>query len=85
MLTQLIHSGLAQEISGLILGDFSENGPRDELNDLVQERFASTSFPMLSGAPVGHGKRNLTLPLGLSATLDAEAATLTYNQTATAP
>jgi muramoyltetrapeptide carboxypeptidase len=85
MLTQLIHSGLAQEISGLILGDFSENGPRDELNDLVQERFASNSFPILSGAPVGHGRRNLTLPLGLPATLDTGAATLTYHQTATAP
>jgi muramoyltetrapeptide carboxypeptidase len=85
MLTQLIHSGLAQEISGLILGDFSENGPRDELNDLVQERFASTSFPILSGAPVGHGRRNLTLPLGLPATLDAGAGTLTYHQSATAP
>ena len=85
MLTQLIHSGLAQEISGLILGDFSENGPRDELNDLVQERFASASFPILSGAPVGHGRRNLTLPLGLPATLDAGAGTLTYHQTATAP
>ena len=85
MLTQLIHTGLAQEISGLILGDFSENGPRDELNDLVQERFASASFPILSGAPVGHGRRNLTLPLGLPATLDAGAGTLTYHQSATAP
>ena len=84
MLTQLIHTGLAQEISGLILGDFSENGPRDELNDLVQERFASASFPILSGAPVGHGRRNLTLPLGLPATLDAGAGTLTYHQSATA-
>ena len=85
MLTQLIHTGLAQEISGLILGDFSENGPRDKLNDLVQERFASASFPILSGAPVGHGRRNLTLPLGLPATLDAGAGTLTYHQSATAP
>lgn len=85
MLTQLIHTGLAQEISGLILGDFSENGPRDELNDLVQERFASSSFPILSGAPVGHGRRNITLPLGLPATLDAGAGTLTYHQSATAP
>jgi muramoyltetrapeptide carboxypeptidase len=85
MLTQLIHSGLVQEISGLILGDFSDNGPRDELNSLVQERFARNSFPILSGAPVGHGRRNLTLPLGLPATLDAGASTLTYHQTATAP
>jgi len=85
MLTQLIHTGLAQEISGLILGDFSENGPRDELNDLVHERFVSTSFPILSGAPVGHERRNLTLPLGLPATLDAGAGTLTYHHSATAP
>ena len=85
MLTQLIHSGIAQEISGLILGEFFENGPRDELNYLVQERFAPNSFPILSGAPVGHGRRNLPLPLGLPATLDAGAGTLSYHQTATAP
>jgi muramoyltetrapeptide carboxypeptidase len=85
MFTQLIHTGLAQNISGLILGEFSENGPRDELNDLVRERFAFASFPILSGAPLGHGRRNLTLPLGLPATLDAEAGTLTYHQSATAP
>ena len=84
MFTQLIHTGLAQKISGLILGEFSENGPRDELNDLVRERFAFASFPILSGVPVGHGKRNLTLPLGLPATLDAGAGTLTYQQSATA-
>jgi len=85
MLTQLLHAGLLNEIAGLILGDFSESGPRDELNYLVQERLASTSFPILSGAPVGHERRNLTLPLGLAATLDAGTRTLTYHQAATAP
>ena len=86
MLTQLIHTGLAQEISGLILGDFSDNGPpRDELNALVEERFSPMAFPILSGVPVGHGRRNLTLPLGLPATLDTQSGTLTYQQSATAP
>ena len=85
MLTQLIHTGLLEEISGFILGDFSENGTRDELNDLVEERLASTSFPILTGVPVGHEERNLTLPLGLPATLDAGASTLNYHQAATAP
>jgi muramoyltetrapeptide carboxypeptidase len=85
MLTQLIHTGLLEEISGFILGDFSENGARDELNDLVEERLASTSFPILTGVPVGHEQRNLTLPLGLPATLDAGASTLTYHHAATAP
>jgi muramoyltetrapeptide carboxypeptidase len=85
MLTQLLHAGLLPGIAGFILGHFSGNGPRDELDALILERLASTSFPILSGVPVGHEKTNLTLPLGLSATLDADAATLTYHQAATAP
>jgi muramoyltetrapeptide carboxypeptidase len=85
MLTQLLHTGFFDDVAGLILGDFSESGPRDELNELVQERLASTSFPVLSGVPIGHEQQNITLPLGLPATLDAEAGTLTYHQAATTP
>ena len=85
MLTQLLHTSFFGDVAGLILGDFSESGPRDELNELVQERLASTSFPILSGVPIGHEQQNLTLPLGLPATLDAGAATLTYHQAATTP
>jgi muramoyltetrapeptide carboxypeptidase len=85
MLTQLIHAGHLGDIAGLILGDFSESCPRNELNNLVQERLASASFPILSGVPAGHEQRNLTLPLGLPATLDAGAGTLTYLHPATAP
>jgi muramoyltetrapeptide carboxypeptidase len=85
MLTQLIFSNSLDKIAGLILGDFSETGSRQELDELVQERLASTSFPILSGVPIGHEERNLTLPVGLSATLDAAAGTLTYHQPAVAP
>jgi muramoyltetrapeptide carboxypeptidase len=85
MLTQLIHSGLLGGVAALVLGDFSESGPRRELNDLVLERLAFTSLPVLSGVPVGHQSDNLTLPLGLPATLDTEASTLTYHQAATVP
>jgi muramoyltetrapeptide carboxypeptidase len=85
MLTQLLHTGFFGNISGLILGDFSESGPRDELNELVRERLVSTSFPILSGVPIGHEQQNLTLPLGLPATLDTGSGTLTYHQAATTP
>ena len=84
MLTQLMYSGSLDGVTALILGDFSESGARHELNDLVLERLASTSFPILSGIPVGHGQRNITLPLGVSATLDAGTGTLSYHQAATA-
>ena len=85
MLTQLIHTGRLDHIAGLILGDISESGSRSDLNSLIQERLAASSFPILSGVPVGHEQRNLTLPLGLPATLDAGTGTLTYHQPATAP
>ncbi len=85
MLTQLIHAGHIGDVAGLIVGDFSECAPRHELNELVHERLESASFPILSGAPVGHEQRNLTLPLGVPAILDAGAGTLTYLQPATAP
>ena len=85
MLTQLLHTRFFGDIAGLILADFSDSGPRDELNDLVLERLGSTSFPILSAVPIAHEQQNLTLPLGLPATLDAGAATLTYHQAATTP
>jgi muramoyltetrapeptide carboxypeptidase len=85
MLTHLIHSGYLGGVAGLILGDFSQCGPREELERLVQERLAFSSCPILAGVPVGHLRANLTLPLGLTATLDAESCTLTYHETATAP
>ena len=85
MLTQLIHARQLDNLEGLILGDFSESGSRSDLNDLILERLAAFSLPILSGVPVGHEKRNLTLPLGLPATLDAGIGRLTYHQPATAP
>ena len=85
MLTQLLHSSQLDDLAGLILGDFSESGARSELNDLIQERLADIPLPILSGVPIGHEQVNLTLPLGLPATLDVETGTLTYHQPATSP
>ena len=33
MLTQLLHTGFFGDIAGLILGDFSDSGSHDELNE----------------------------------------------------
>ena len=37
----------------------------------------SLGLPAISGAAFGHGRRNLALPIGVRARLDAEAGTLT--------
>jgi muramoyltetrapeptide carboxypeptidase len=85
MLTQLIQAGLLAEIAGLMVGTFIDCGSPGDLLDLFRERLAPLSVPVLGGLPVGHGSRNVTLPLGLTATLDVEAGTLTYHQAATSP
>jgi len=84
MLTQLMHAGHFAKLAGLILGDFTGSGARSDLNDLIQERLADISLPILSGCHIGHQQRNLTLPVGLPATLDAGSGRLTYQQPATA-
>ncbi len=39
-------------------------------------------MPILYGLPLGHGATLATLPLGVEATLDADARTLTIDQPA---
>ena len=44
--------------------------------------WASSEVPVLYGLPVGHGATMATLPLGVQATLDADALTLTIDEPA---
>jgi muramoyltetrapeptide carboxypeptidase len=43
----------------------------------VRERLGGRGIPVVAGLPFGHRSENWTLPLGVSARLDAEAGTLT--------
>jgi muramoyltetrapeptide carboxypeptidase len=64
MLTQMKMSGVLDDISGLIVGTFENCGPSDDIDALVMDRFRDFDIPIISGMPVGHGKENLTVPLG---------------------
>jgi muramoyltetrapeptide carboxypeptidase len=41
------------------------------------------SLPILAGFDVGHGPQNMTMPVGLEATLDADEQILSFDQPAT--
>ncbi len=75
MLTQLLRSGWFDEVTGLVIGDFSDT--EDEIDDVVRERLEPLGLPMVDGAAIGHENVNLAVPLGLPVRLDATAATLT--------
>jgi hypothetical protein len=52
------------------------------LEQVLEEHLEPLGVPVLYGLPVGHAKHPATLPLGVTATLDADARTLTVEQPA---
>ncbi|NUO62381.1 MAG: LD-carboxypeptidase [Gemmatimonadaceae bacterium] len=81
MLVQLRLAGALSRIAGLVFGAFtdcpetSDDGVR-RLDEVLDEAAAAAGVPALANAPVGHIDEQWTLPLGLTATLDAGAGTL---------
>lgn len=82
MLTQLKVSGRLQRISGLIMGTFTgADGREEEWSDLVGQRALELTegrLPLWANFPVGHGIRNLTLPIGLETIMDSTDSTLKF-------
>jgi muramoyltetrapeptide carboxypeptidase len=83
MLTQMKLSGCFKGISGIILGSFEGCGPLHEIFKIVSNVFKNDPIPIMAGYGVGHGKSNLTLPLGIQAVLDTDRQGLVYQEPAT--
>jgi muramoyltetrapeptide carboxypeptidase len=79
-LTHLRLSGLLDDLAGIVLGRFEGCEEQDRLPDLLAERLVGLGIPAASGLAVGHGAENLALPLGVQATLDTGAMTLTLDE-----
>lgn len=81
LLTALRLSNSAGDPAGIVLGDFTEcDGAYvddDAMADFVASLASEFDCPVVGGAPAGHGARNLPLPMGVRARLDAEAGELT--------
>lgn len=74
MLTHLRLAGQLDGVRGMVLGHLTGIGqpPRE----ILEQALPDISFPLGWGLPAGHESPNWTLPLGLSAELDAGAARL---------
>ena len=77
MLTQLLRADWFGGVRGVVVGGLTDCGPDDLVRSVVADRLAPLGVPVLLGAPFGHGRPNLAFPLGVPATLDARAGTLT--------
>jgi muramoyltetrapeptide carboxypeptidase len=86
MLTQLAHAGKLAGVLGVVVGDmekcdWSEDRPEwprtRSIEDVLEHHLEPLGVPVVYKLPLGHGKHLAALPLGVTATLDADARTLT--------
>jgi len=83
MLSQMKLAGCFEDLAGLILGSFEDCGDMAEICRIAKEIFGGDDIPVLSGFDCGHGKANITIPLGLEATLDTDRQQLIFHEPAT--
>lgn len=79
ILTQLIRSGALEGVAGIALGSWEDCGPLDQVRETMRDRLAPLGVPVIWEFGFGHCPSTLTVPLGLPATLDAGAGTLTFD------
>lgn len=72
--TQLLRSGWLDGVAGIALGSWYNC--EDGVHDLVLDRFGDLGVPIVGELGFGHGPSSITVPLGVPATLDADARTL---------
>jgi muramoyltetrapeptide carboxypeptidase len=85
MLSQLALAGKLDRLAGFVFGRCTRctfDGPTFSLEEILRDRFGDAKYPALSGLSFGHIENKLTLPLGVSATIDGDAGTLTLNESA---
>lgn len=78
MLTHLRRAGALAGIAGVAVGQFTncaDDWPVSVVEVLL-DRLGDLGVPVLGGLPIGHGYGQLTVPVGVPATMDAAAGTL---------
>ena len=82
--------GKLEGVRGIVVGELAgcewyehTSAPRSKtLEDVLEDRLGGLGIPVLYGLPLGHGASLATLPLGVEATVDADALTLTIDEPA---
>lgn len=77
MLTQLLDSKTFKHARGIVLGVFKgcddpKRSNSFSLKEVILDRLKPTNIPAVYGFPIGHVDHNITLPVGINATLNTE-------------
>jgi muramoyltetrapeptide carboxypeptidase len=93
MLTQLRNAGKLDKLAGVVIGEMykCEEHLQPEpwlrsrsMEDVFEHHLEPLGVPVLHNLPLGHGDHLCTIPLGLTATIDAATRSLTFTEPALA-
>ncbi|WP_066886093.1 S66 peptidase family protein [Carbonactinospora thermoautotrophica] len=82
MLTQLLRAGWFAGVAAIVAGTWVDCG--EGVSEVLLDRLGPLGVPIVNGFDFGHGRRQLTMPLGVVAELDAEARKLVLGEPALA-
>lgn len=87
MLQQLKLAGKFEEVRGIVFGEMTDCAQHADqgyrIQDVLAECAADLNIPVMFGLPSGHSPvGNLTLPLGVMATLDTDRGVLSVDEAA---
>lgn len=76
LLTQLAMSGRLEQVTAIIVGELTDCGSQESCLQRLLELTQARKTPIWANFPAGHGRRNLTLPLGAEVELDSNRGEL---------
>jgi muramoyltetrapeptide carboxypeptidase len=88
MLTQLKLAGLLDGVRAVAVGEMLRCEEKDGLPpssaEVIEERLTGFELPAVIGLPIGHGNRNLALPIGAKCAVDLTEARVILEEGAVA-
>jgi muramoyltetrapeptide carboxypeptidase len=88
MLCQLRLAGIFDDANGIVLGELTDVKASDTskpfltADDVVNDYFGGLTKPVLRNLVYGHVPRKLTIPIGITASMDASRCTLSFTEAA---
>ncbi|MCP4760606.1 MAG: LD-carboxypeptidase [archaeon] len=82
MLSQMKMAGVFRTIAGVITGSFEKCDNVEYIFEILLEIFQEFNIPVMTGLNSGHGKINLSFPMGMDVTINIENSIATKRETA---
>jgi muramoyltetrapeptide carboxypeptidase len=83
MLTTLLHAGWLSRVRAIALGAFTDATAGSDgvtIDEVLRERLAGLGVPVVAGLPAGHVDDNHPIVLGARVVVDADAGSLTLEE-----